>query len=185
MDTTKEAHPEIIDAETTQPEEVVLTRQEQAEKLSKSHILWSMGCGLIPVPLVDLAGIMAVQVRLVAKMSEIYGVSYSEHRVKNIVAPLVTSVGVVPIGAGIMGSLVKSIPLVGTLVGVASMPVVAGATTYAISKVFTSHFEAGGTLLDFNPQKMKAFYAEMFDEGKKVAQDLKAKQDPSSTEKKR
>ena len=170
MEATIDAEPEIIDAEV---ETIPLTQQEQAEKIAKKHILWALGGGLIPVPLADIAAIMAVQVRLVAKMSEVYEIPFSEHRVKNIVTPLITSVGVVPIGAGILGSLVKSIPVFGTAVGIASMPLLAGATTYAISRVFISHFEAGGTLLDLDPKKMKAFYAEMFDEGKKVAQELK------------
>lgn len=170
METTIDAEPEFIDAEA---ETIPLTQQEQAEKVAKTHILWAMGGGLIPIPLADIAAIMTVQVRLVTKMSEIYDIPFSEHRVKNIVTPLVTSVGIVPISAGILGSLVKTIPVFGTAVGIASMPLVAGATTYAISRVFISHFEAGGNLLDLDPKKMKAYYAEMFDEGKKVAQDLK------------
>jgi uncharacterized protein (DUF697 family) len=157
-------------AVATEPEVAELTKQQKSEKLIKDHILWSAGAGLIPFPLLDIAGITAAQIRLVSKMSEVYGVPFSEHRVKNIVTPLIASIGVVPAGAAIISSLVKSVPVLGTAVGVASMPVVAGATTYAIGKVFISHFEAGGTLLDFNPEKMKAYYAEMFKEGKKVAE---------------
>ncbi len=153
-----------------------LSPQQTSEALVKKHVLWSIGCGLIPLPLVDLAAITGTQIHLVSKMSAAYGVPFSEHRVKNIITPLIASVGVVPVGASLISSLVKSVPVFGTLVGVASMPVVAGATTYAIGKVFISHFEAGGTLLDFNPEAMKAYYAEMFKEGKQVAETLKDKE---------
>ncbi len=133
-------------------------------------MLWSIGCGLIPLPLLDIAGITATQITLVAKLSRAYGVPFSEHRVKNLIAPLISSVGVVPIGASFISSLVKSIPGLGTAIGVASMPAMAGATTYAIGKVFVAHFETGGTLLDFNPEKMKTYYAEMLKEGRQVAE---------------
>ena len=51
------------------------------------------------------------------------------------------------------------------------MPVMAGAITYATGKIFTSHFEAGGTLLDFNPDTMKEYYKELFEKGKTVAKE--------------
>ncbi len=178
------ATPPVPAVAAVEPEVAPLSKQQQSEKLIKDHILWSAGAGLIPFPLLDIAGITAAQIRLVAKMSEVYGVGFSEHRVKNIVPPLIASVGVVPAGAAIVSSLVKSIPVLGTAVGVASMPAVAGATTYAIGKVFISHFEAGGTLLDFNPEKMKAYYADMFKEGKKVAETAIKEQDAAKPAKK-
>lgn len=155
------------------PEVPVLSSKQQSESLIKDHVLWSVGCGIIPVPLVDLAGVTATQIHLISKMSAIYGVPFSEHRVKNIITPLIASVGVVPVAAGLLSSVVKVVPVLGTVLGVASMPVVAGATTYALGKVFISHFEAGGTLLDFKPEAMKAYYGQMFQEGKLVAEALK------------
>jgi len=38
------------------------------------------------------------------------------------------------------------------------MPIVAGAATYAIGKVFVRHFASGGTFLTFNPEKVKDYY---------------------------
>ena len=159
----------VAEAEPT----VSLTPLQKSEKLTKEYVLWSVGGGMIPLPLVDIAAITVAQLRLVAKISGAYGVPYSDNRAKNLIAPLVTSIGIVPVGAGVVTSLLKWVPVVGTAVGVASMPVVAGATTYAVGKVFISHFEAGGTLLDFDPDKMKAYYAKMFAEGKQVAEKLK------------
>jgi hypothetical protein len=53
------------------------------------------------------------------------------------------------------------------------MPVISGASTYAIYKVFIQHFESGGTFLDLDPAKVKSYFAEQFTKGKKVAVDLK------------
>ncbi|MCP4106117.1 MAG: hypothetical protein GY749_11350 [Desulfobacteraceae bacterium] len=49
------------------------------------------------------------------------------------------------------------------------MPVAASASTYALGKIFIQHFASGGTFLTFDPEKVKAYYAEMFEDGKKVA----------------
>jgi hypothetical protein len=47
--------------------------------------------------------------------------------------------------------------------------------TYAIGKVFVKHFESGGTLLNFNVDKVKDYYNEQFKKGEKVASSAKAK----------
>ncbi len=175
MPATKSApEPEILDVES---DEVELTPQEEAEKLLKRYMYWSMGFGLIPVPLVDLATITGTQIRMVSKMSEIYDVPFAEHRAKNIVTPLIASVGIAPIATGVLGSFIKFIPVVGTLAGAVSLPIVAGATTYAVGKVFIMHFESGGTLFDLDPKSVKEYYRQMFNEGAKVAEDIKAEAD--------
>jgi hypothetical protein len=53
-----------------------------------------------------------------------------------------------------------------------SYPVAAGASTYAVGKVFMLHFESGGTLLDFDPAKMKNYYRETYRKGIKQAKAL-------------
>jgi hypothetical protein len=46
------------------------------------------------------------------------------------------------------------------------MPAVAAASTWATGKVFIRHFESGGTFLDFDPAKARAYYAEEYEAGK-------------------
>ena len=81
---------------------------------------------------------------------------------------------------GVLSSLIKCIPLIGQTTGAVTMPVVSGASTYAVFKVFVQHFEAGGTFLDLDPSKVKAYFAEQFKKGKKVATELKA-DEPANT----
>ena len=57
-------------------------------------------------------------------------------------------------------SVVKAIPLLGTLVGGVSWLALAGASTYAVGKVFIQHFESGGTLLTLDPEKVMDYYRE-------------------------
>ncbi len=53
------------------------------------------------------------------------------------------------------------------------MPILCGAATYATGKVFIQHFASGGTFLTFDPAKVKAHYAQMFEEGKKVSSKIR------------
>jgi uncharacterized protein (DUF697 family) len=152
-----------------------LTPLEQAKKINKQFVLWSAGAGLIPFPVVDIAAILTAQITMLAKMTKVYDIPFSEHRVKNILIPLFNSIGIIPAGTILLASIVKLIPVVGQAAGIVSLSVMSGAITYATGKVFITHFEAGGTLLDFDPEKMKSYYKELFEEGKAVAKEAATK----------
>ena len=148
-----------------------LSTLEQSNKITRAFVLWSAGGSLIPVPLIDLAAVYAAQVTMISKMSAVYNISFSEHKFKNILWPLVGSLGVVPMGVGMLSSAIKMIPGIGHVVSALSVPVIAAAITYATGKIFTAHFEAGGTLLDFDPKKMEEYYKKLFEEGKIAAKE--------------
>jgi len=152
-----------IDVKVTDPQDIV-----------KHYMLWSMGAGLIPMPVLDLAAVAAVQLKMVKELADHYTVPFSEHRGKSIVSALVGSVAARSLAGGTAGSLLKAVPVVGTLLGSVAMPIFAGATTYAIGKVFIQHFASGGTFLDFDPKSVEAFFEEKLAEGKKMASDMKA-----------
>lgn len=158
-------------------EEKVITEEmplsENARKTVRNHMLVAMGIGVVPVPMVDMVGITGVQINMLRKLSKIYEVPFSEHKVKNIITPLIGGGASMPI-AWTLASFVKVVPVVGATIGAISMPVTAGAITYALGKVFTQHFASGGTFLTFDPEKVKAYYAEMLKEGKTVAAGMKS-----------
>ncbi len=134
----------------------------------RNHVLVSMGVGLIPFPLLDLAGLAGVQLNMLRKLAKSYGVPFSRDIGKHLIGSLTGGVVSVPVGGG-LASLVKCIPLVGTLTGLIAMPAAGGAATYAVGKVFIQHFESGGTFLTFDPEKVRAYYAKMHKEGETVA----------------
>ena len=41
-----------------------------ADKIVRSHVIWSMGAGLIPVPLFDLAAVTAIQIDLLKQLAD-------------------------------------------------------------------------------------------------------------------
>ncbi len=160
-----------MSTETNTVEAVMLeveTNEKKALKLTRRYALWSMGAGMIPVIGLDIVAVVAAQIKMLSEMSKVYGVEFKENRAKSIVTSLIASLGIVPLGTGILFSAIKIIPVVGHLAATIALPISAGAITYATGKVFISHFESGGTFLNFNPEKMKDAYRKMFEEGKVV-----------------
>ena len=131
-------------------------RDELASHLVDRLSLWSGAAGLIPVPLVDMAAVGGVQLHMLRRLSQIYGVPFSENRGKSILTSLVGAV--IPASAATTtASLMKGLPVIGTAIGVLTMPVVSAGATWVIGKVFIQHFASGGTLLDFNPPDYREF----------------------------
>jgi len=146
---------------------------ELGNKSVKNHTLAAVGVGLIPVPMLDLVGITGVQLDMLRKLAKIYDVPFTEHKAKTILTALIGGGGALPV-AGVFSSLIKAVPVIGQTVGAVSMSVSAGAITYAVGKVFLMHFASGGTFLSFDPESVKEYYAEMFKEGKMVAEGMRA-----------
>jgi uncharacterized protein (DUF697 family) len=141
----------------------------QAMDIVKRNMLWSAAAGVVPVPALELIAITAIEVKLVKELAEHYDTSFRKDLAKTAVLSLVGSLGSVAIGKMIALSSLRVIPVLGQLVAAVSVPGMAAAITYAIGKVFVSHFEAGGTLLDFDPAKMRDFFRAEFAKGVKQA----------------
>ncbi|MGE5457087.1 MAG: YcjF family protein [Methanococcaceae archaeon] len=146
-----------------------------AKQIVKNYMWWSMGAGLIPVPFVDLAAVSGVQLKMLKDMSNVYDIKFSENKGKSIVSALLGSIVPNSLSAGNIGSLLKMIPVIGSVLGGLSMSLFSGAATYAIGKIFIQHFEAGGTFLDFNPITVKDYFHTLFVEGQTVAKEMHEK----------
>ena len=147
-------------------------RSKHVDTIIRNHVIWSMGAGLIPVLIADVFAVSALQLDMIRQMSKVYDVDFSETQGKAIVTSL-TSSTVARITAG---SLVKMLPVVGSIIGGVTVSVFAGASTFALGQVFKRHFESGGTILDFDPARLKKLYKEQFEKGKKVAEQLRKDQ---------
>ena len=153
-------------------------QKAHADTIIRNHVIWSMGAGLIPVMVADILAVSALQIDMIRQLCKVYNVDFSETQGKAIVTSL-TSTTLARVGAG---SLAKMIPVVGSLVGGMAVSVFAGASTYALGEVFKQHFSSGGTILDFDPARLKKVYKEQFEKGKQMAEELrKQKEKPAAT----
>lgn len=146
-------------------------RKAITDKMIKNHMYGAMGVGLVALPVLDFLALTGIQIRLLYKLSNFYEMPFSKDRAKKIIGALIGSA--VPVAAaGPMASVIKVIPLIGQTTGALTMLVTGGASTYALGHVFVQHFESGGTFLDFDPEKVREYFAELYCEGQKVAKDI-------------
>jgi uncharacterized protein (DUF697 family)/pimeloyl-ACP methyl ester carboxylesterase len=143
-------------------------RLARADNLVKNYVLVAVVLGAVPVPLADLAGVMALQVKLVHGLAKHYEVPFKQNLARSLVASLVSGAASM-IGFAGLASIGKGIPVLGVLAGGGGVAVTAGAVTYAVGQVFARHFESGGTLLDFDPHKVKSMFKVELKKGKVAA----------------
>ncbi|HPG08057.1 MAG TPA: DUF697 domain-containing protein [Saprospiraceae bacterium] len=154
-------------------------REDHAQSIIRNHMIWSMGAGFIPVPIADFFAVSAIQLDMIRQLCKLYEVDFKERQGKALVTSL-TGSGLARLGA----RAVKFIPGVGSVLGGITMAVLSGASSFALGQVFIKHFETGGTILDFDVDRLKKYYNEMFEKGKEVAQDLQRQQQGNREQKK-
>ena len=143
-------------------------KQRQAEDIVKRYSYGSLLPGLVPIPWVDVALIAGVQLKMVQRLAKLYETPFSEQLGKSAIGALVGG-GAAGSLAVISANLLRPVPILGQIGGVLTMSLFGSASTYAVGKVFTQHFETGGTLLTFDAKKMKAYYKEQFSQGESGA----------------
>jgi uncharacterized protein (DUF697 family) len=147
-------------------------RLARADTLVRDHMLMSLGAGLIPAPLLDLGAGFAIQVALLKRLSDLYGVPFSERAARAIVVSLLGGVGAGAVATGLFVTGAKLIPGVGTLLGVTSMPIALSAVTYALGTTYIAHLELGGILGDFRPGRDAAYFRGLVQRGRETAAGL-------------
>jgi uncharacterized protein (DUF697 family) len=93
---------------------------------------------------------------MLRRLSEIYGVPFSDNLGKSVIASTLGSVVPETTALGV-ASAVKSVPGVGTVAAALTMPALSAGATYVIGHTFIQHFASGGSLLDFDPSKYREF----------------------------
>jgi len=136
----------------------------------RRHAVYGALGGLLPLPTFDVAVIIGVQIKMVADLCEVYGQSFSKQVVKAYIVALIG--GGLPVSSVsvAIGSALKFIPGIGSLVGILVVPGVAAASTWAVGKVFAWHFEQGGTLQTFDVDAARPRFQREFAKARERAQ---------------
>jgi uncharacterized protein (DUF697 family) len=144
------------DPEAVTSAEMPEQRDQVASKLVDRFAIWSGVAGLVPLPVVDVLAVGGLQLQMLRRLSQIYGIEFSENRGKALIAALAGCMIPATSGMGAASAL-KAVPVLNLLAAGFVMPVLSAGATYAIGKAFVQHFESGGTLLDFNPPDYRDF----------------------------
>ena len=136
-----------------------------AHQIVRQHVLWAAGAGLVPIPLVDIAAVTAIQLDMLKQLSTHYQMPYSESEGKAWVSALAGG-----IAARLGANALKFIPGIGSLLGGAAMSAMSGASTYAIGQVAISQFASGRNFAAMDPDAAKRAYQHHFEKGKEEAE---------------
>jgi len=137
--------------------------------------LGSLAAGLLPsfVPggvALDFAGVAAIQLTMIKKLADGYGIPFRQDAVKSVLVSLLGALAAAKLGYGGIGAslaaLTYSVPLLGTAVKWSMAPGFNYLSTVAVGRVFEKHFSEGGTFLDFNIDEMKKLAVKEYDEAK-------------------
>jgi uncharacterized protein (DUF697 family) len=149
--------------------------REEADRIIREHIVWSVGAGLVPVPLLDIAAVSAIQLDMLKQLATHYKVKYTESEGKVFLSAMTGS-----ILAKLAANAIKFIPGIGSAIGGISMAVLSGASTYALGQVACNHFEGGGMIGGLDIDKAKKAFEEHLERGKQVATELKDRREGES-----
>jgi len=144
-------------------------RIAEADAIVRKYMNWSFAGGLVPLPVIDMVAVSGVQTKMLVDLAKLYDIPFKANLAKELVGTLLGSTlpSVATGGAFSLG--IKAIPVVGTALGVLTMPALSVAATYAVGRVFIAHFESGGTLLDFDATKMREHFRAEFEAARKNA----------------
>jgi uncharacterized protein (DUF697 family) len=104
--------------------------------------------GLIPLPLINVAGVTAIILRMIKLLCKVYGVPYDQGRARAIAVSL--AAGALPSTASAVtaSTLIYFVPGA-NLLGLAVSSVAASVCARTVGYRFVQHFETGATLLNF------------------------------------
>jgi len=122
-------------------------RRTQANSIVERHTAYAAVGGIIPVPIANVASVTAVIVRMVKRLSDLYGIPFERDRARAIVVGLMGGAMPTGLGAVTTSTLFYVVPGSG-LVGLAVSSIAAVACTRSIGRIFVEHFESGSSLHD-------------------------------------
>lgn len=152
-----------------------MSKTFEAERIIRSHVLWAMGAGLIPLPIVDFVAVTAIQIEMLQQLARLYGSKYSEESGKTFVSALTGTTF-----ARLAASAFKAIPGVGSFLGGAAMSIMSGASTYAVGQVAVNIFSSNGSLMGVDVDEFKKAYQNAYEKGKDYVSDLKDKEEEAA-----
>jgi uncharacterized protein (DUF697 family) len=112
--------------------------------------------GAVPVPLVDLALLSAIQSRMVYHLAELYGQPLSRTRFFELAGTLG---GSVLLRQGVR-ELVKLVPFVGPVAGSVACGALAGASTFALGKAFCFYYRQVHNGHVPRPEELRRYFRE-------------------------
>jgi uncharacterized protein (DUF697 family) len=139
------------------------------ETIIRKHMMYAMAGAAVPVPLVDLTAVTAIQLDMLKQLAHAHGVTFhagsSKAFVTSVSATLASNMA-----ARLGASVIKLIPFVGPLVGGAAQALFTGASTYALGRFVNDRFATGHDLDSLDMDKVKQELHKHYQHGRELAE---------------
>jgi uncharacterized protein (DUF697 family) len=135
----------------------------EAEGIIRNHVIAGSTLAMAPLPLLDGILLFNLQLNLMGRLADHYGVAFNRFYAGVAASMLSASLPVLATGACV--SSLKLCPGFGSLGAGATLSSLAGVVSYATGKVLLEHFEAGGTLEDLSTRAFRARFRAALREG--------------------
>ena len=113
------------------------------QRIVRWHAGWAAGASFIPLPFVDMAGVMAVQVSMVRRLAHLHGSRMDGARARTLVLSALGGAASPVVTASGIPSMLKVVPGIGTVFGGIAAPGAAAAATVALGNFFNRRFAEG------------------------------------------
>jgi len=143
VELTLELIPESAQRAFTAAQKVSMKlKKEHADKIVYASAAAASAAGAVPIPVVDAAVIVPIQIGMLAKISSVFGLKPSEALLKTLIASLIGTTAATMTGRAVVSGLLKLIPGAGTLVGGAIAAATAGTITTTLGKIYIATLES-------------------------------------------
>ncbi|MDA9982063.1 YcjF family protein [Gammaproteobacteria bacterium] len=112
-----------------------LERDREAWDIIEKYIYKVGANAMIPIPVIDLAAVILKQTEMLRKLAETYDVDYDEYLAMDVVRKVWRAYNGFTMGAIVLGSAAKVVPILGSVVGMGPVSFSAAASTYALGKL--------------------------------------------------
>ena len=144
-------------------------RTTHANNIVRNHTVISGALGVVPIPPLGVALTIANGLKMLHKLSTIYGIEFKKDVGKAAISSFLAGCGTFSISGRLVWGLSTIVPVAAPVIGVVTRPILGAALMYAVGHLFIQHFESGGTFLTFDPEKVRGHYAKLFEEGQEIA----------------
>ncbi|MEM9459717.1 MAG: HAD-IC family P-type ATPase [Myxococcota bacterium] len=142
-----------------------LPATDDALAIVEDHAALAAVAGAIPIPVADFAAVSGITLKMLRRLADHYGVEFRTESARATISSLVSGSTSTLLTFG----LLNAIPLLGRAVKLLVGPVVAGALTYGVGRVYLLHFSLGGSFLDFDPERFRDHFTKYVDSFKRRA----------------
>ena len=116
--------------------------ETEAKKVIKKYTLIATAAGVVPIPVISTAGVIAAQVFMVRELTQQFNIPFDEDRasviINSAIGGVLSKVFAMTVDAVVPGSGVAGIDL--------SSGAISGIYTATVGEFYKVHFQKGGTL---------------------------------------